>query len=101
MTLAEQREAALRLYRLAWRIPEQAPAPKCSGFGEDLYFLAGFIAYAPSMLSVSATCRKTGVCTVTIAVDDAQLHIQGTAEHVEAMLRAIPVELRPHVGRDQ
>lgn len=97
MTAAEQRETALRLYRLAWRFTEKAPAPKCSVFGVDMHSTAAFITYAPRMLSVSVTCRKTGSCTATVSVDGAELHLCGSAEYIETMLRAIPVELRPHV----
>lgn len=96
MTTEQQKETALRLFRLAWRSSEQAPeAEEQFGYSSSI----GRVDYYGKTEegAVYAFVRRDGRASVHVCVRGNSAEIEGTACYVETMLRLIPVELRPYV----
>lgn len=102
MTVTEQRETALRLYRLAWRFPEQAPEPHDASCFSD-YGLAGYDSYYATAGTFSVEACVFDEFYARAIVQDCdrtserKLVIEGAPDYVENMLRLIPADMRPHV----
>lgn len=99
MTAEEQRETALRLYRLAWRTPENAPVPKDASCSGD-YGLSGYSSFfaTAGAFSVEACVFDSSYARAIVENRDGRrLFIEGPVDHIEAMLRSIPAEMRPQM----
>lgn len=99
MTVDQQREAALRLYRLVWRFPERAPEPYNVQDSDEYEFDGHTVYYVKAgIIFVEASVHDASYARVVIlAGKNQKLKIAGTCGYIEDMLRLIPCSMRPHM----